>query len=392
MGLGIPIAALGVSEYFKRKKRKKAGKGLDEMIKDLQAQMTDAQQPPVPPELGMLTQPQSQQMQQMIDRARTIQGGQSNQAGFNYLQQVSDPAQATQRGAAALDLQQAQGQQSASEKLLAMLSGGDQLPPGLEALSDPLAQQALATQTPAASGASVLREMGVSATDDPSSVREYKYMESLTPAGQNRYLNMKRGGRLKMINGVPFMADPSDPNKLIQLMPATDIGQLGADVDITKAESMRLYAAQLDMPELEDDEQYMTSLFANALKHPGLDASYGKSSLVPALAGSDRSNFEAIREQVQGKAFLQAFDTLKGGGQITEMEGRQATAAITRIVNSGMSDEAAREAWKELRDIIGRGFERKRMMATTRFDQSGPVPNPATQQIDDAALLKKYGL
>lgn len=61
--------------------------------------------------------------------------------------------------------------------------------------------------------------------------------------------------------------------------------------------------------------------------------------------------------QLKGQAFLQAFETLKGGGQITEREGIAAQNAIARL-DRAQSDEAYVAALNELRSIAQRGLDR----------------------------------
>jgi hypothetical protein len=60
--------------------------------------------------------------------------------------------------------------------------------------------------------------------------------------------------------------------------------------------------------------------------------------------------------QVQGQAFLQAYQSLRGGGQITEAEGAKAQAAIARLNNLGQSDtgyiEALNDARFEVWDLL----------------------------------------
>jgi hypothetical protein len=62
-------------------------------------------------------------------------------------------------------------------------------------------------------------------------------------------------------------------------------------------------------------------------------------------------------EQLQGQAFLQAFESLKGGGAITEREGLAAQNAIARL-NRAQSREAFEQALKDLRAIVERGLNR----------------------------------
>ncbi len=83
-------------------------------------------------------------------------------------------------------------------------------------------------------------------------------------------------------------------------------------------------------------------------------------------------------EQISGRAFLEAFETLKGGGQITEIEGQRATQAIARLQRT-QSPEAFQEALFEFADIVRRGIERSRNELRIL-----PEIAPATQQTQAA--------
>jgi len=82
----------------------------------------------------------------------------------------------------------------------------------------------------------------------------------------------------------------------------------------------------------------------------------------------DQRRTQPFIDQLKGQAFLQAFDQLKGGGQITEIEGRKATEAITRL-QQYQSEEDFAKALSDLRDIVNKGMERAR--------QQGAYINPA---------------
>lgn len=64
-------------------------------------------------------------------------------------------------------------------------------------------------------------------------------------------------------------------------------------------------------------------------------------------------------DQISGRAFLEAFATLKGGGQITETEGAKATQALARLQRT-QSPEAFQAALYEFADIVRRGIERSK--------------------------------
>jgi hypothetical protein len=69
------------------------------------------------------------------------------------------------------------------------------------------------------------------------------------------------------------------------------------------------------------------------------------------------TNLLAKVEQIQGQAFLQAFESLKGGGAITEREGLAAQNAVARLQRT--QDQAAMiEGLKELNAVLDRGRRR----------------------------------
>jgi hypothetical protein len=77
---------------------------------------------------------------------------------------------------------------------------------------------------------------------------------------------------------------------------------------------------------------------------------------------------------VLGGAFMEAFNTLKGGGQITEKEGEKATAAITRMSTS-QSEAEFKKAAKEFQSVIKSGIDmsEKRLGVTGDVDANNPL-------------------
>lgn len=74
-------------------------------------------------------------------------------------------------------------------------------------------------------------------------------------------------------------------------------------------------------------------------------------------AGTPSADFNALLGQVQGAAFLEAFESLKGGGAITQVEGNKATQAITRM-NTAQSEPEFMKAAEEFRGIVRRAAQR----------------------------------
>lgn len=71
----------------------------------------------------------------------------------------------------------------------------------------------------------------------------------------------------------------------------------------------------------------------------------------------DAANVKGLIDQIRGDVFLQAFSTLKGGGQITEIEGEKATQAQARL-STAQSEEAFRAALNELKFYTELGIKR----------------------------------
>ena len=111
---------------------------------------------------------------------------------------------------------------------------------------------------------------------------------------------------------------------------------------------------------------------ANGQPDPALDGITGLiQGRLPPLT-QDGTDLNAKIAQLQGQAFLAAFESLKGGGAITEVEGQKATDAIARL-NRAQSPEAFVASLKELRGMLEIGVERARAAA----QRGAPAANGA---------------
>lgn len=108
----------------------------------------------------------------------------------------------------------------------------------------------------------------------------------------------------------------------------------------------------------------MVDSITNILNDPALENATGMLEWTQAIPGTPMYRFGTRVKQLQGQAFLQAFEALKGGGQITEVEGQKATEAIGRL-DSGQSAEDYRDALSDLKEILIDAMERPRGWANT---------------------------
>jgi hypothetical protein len=135
--------------------------------------------------------------------------------------------------------------------------------------------------------------------------------------------------------------------------------------------------------------------------HPGLDGAvgnvYGRLPDI-ALFGEAR-NFEAMRKQVTGGAFLEAYKTLQGSGQITEIEGAKATEAIARM-DRAQTKDGFLQALDDYEAVIRAGMDRAQRQAQGDFSVTAPgappqapapeAPQPAAPEVSKVINGKTY--
>lgn len=141
--------------------------------------------------------------------------------------------------------------------------------------------------------------------------------------------------------------------------------QIESKTTAQKAKAGAQAEAEIGLPQTIATAEYSLDVLDQILNHPGLDVATGASSKLDPrnyAPGTEAYNFNVLVDQIKGQTFLQAFETLKGGGQITEVEGNKAQAAIARI-NTAQSKEEFVKAVNEFKSIINSGLERARKKA-----------------------------
>lgn len=137
--------------------------------------------------------------------------------------------------------------------------------------------------------------------------------------------------------------------------------QKAASVEGAKLGAKNKVQAQSDLPKIINQGEQTIKLVDDMLSHPGFNISVGAKSPVGKVAsfipGTDAASFDIAQKQMLGKQFLEAFETLKGGGQITQIEGEKATQAMSRM-NTSNSQEEYKKAAREFQDIIRQGINR----------------------------------
>lgn len=135
--------------------------------------------------------------------------------------------------------------------------------------------------------------------------------------------------------------------------------------------------AQVDLPAVESNAGYLKGLVREATEHPGFETVVGAPSPGKAtqfVPGTEAAGFKALQDQITGKQFMQAYETLKGGGQITELEGQKATDALSRMKTSQSEEE-----YKKAADEFIEEIDRLTSLAKQRATGQSVTPTQETQ-------------
>lgn len=128
--------------------------------------------------------------------------------------------------------------------------------------------------------------------------------------------------------------------------------------------------ARANLGQMEDTGNQVLSTIDSLTNDPYLDSMLGSVQGRLPNFSSDAARVQAKMDQIQGQQFLQAFNSLRGGGQITEVEGKKATDAIAAL-NTAQSETDYRKALAEFRGIVETGLNRARQKAGGAGPQMG---------------------
>lgn len=213
--------------------------------------------------------------------------------------------------------------------------------------------------------------------DKPASQREWDHFNTLTPDQKVEYLNMKRAQTWRDLGATQVAPNPVNPasppvatltNTLKPGEQPAIRGEQAAATETGKAAGQ----AQARIPGAELQAQQMLSVVDGITSHPALGNVVGMPGnlsgftariIGTGLPASPESDFMSRVDQLKGQQFLQAYETLKGGGQITEVEGRKAEAAMARMQNLNLDKKDYMNAADELRSVIAGALEKTRKSA-----------------------------
>jgi hypothetical protein len=234
----------------------------------------------------------------------------------------------------------------------------------------------------------------VATTMTPAQEREAKDSATrIKQEGQRIGLDARRVGVLEQ-----DAAQKSDPAFQQQMAAAKATGTAIAQGDVKATQALPKIINEANMAVNIIDQMVGKQavkdttgkvIQAATAPHPGFQDAVGATwkpgfRFVP---GTNAATFQSFQDQIEGAAFLSAFESLKGGGAISEKEGAKATAARMRMKTS-TDEKSYMEAAREFQDVMRKGVETARSRVPGASSSNMPAPAAGGTNID--ALLDKY--
>jgi len=239
----------------------------------------------------------------------------------------------------------------------------------------------------------------------PSAIREFEYYKTLPTEQQAQYLGVKRniageGGIVRSTGAIETLGGygQAGAQKTGMEQTARNVSDLSYKPSIAGQSTFAQGKAEEDVKAQEKfnkvnaDSSNLTNLLDSLATHPGVPDLFGAKgggailSYVgkkDPIAGSNAAGAKALFDQVKGQQFLQAFENLKGGGQITEKEGESATKALSAL-NENISEKELIKNIGILKSTIEKAKYRAEVRASQGYQRQSSQPQ---QNIEKSVLL-----
>lgn len=227
-----------------------------------------------------------------------------------------------------------------------------------------------------------------------------------SPQGQAFILSGKYGGAAdgapeRALNGIPmqdaqgrwFMGQLDSAGSLTPAkMPDGFTVASPYDKAAGTAQGKAEGGIRASLPTAKSTADSTTQLVDDLLKDPNLDSAVGpiQGRLPSFSAGAIQ--FDERVQQLQGKAFLEARQMLKGGGQITDYEGKRAESAMARL-SQAKSEDDFKAALMEFKSAVSDGYAKLEAAYGGGPGVAGPLQGGGGFNLDPEtdALVRKHG-
>jgi hypothetical protein len=185
------------------------------------------------------------------------------------------------------------------------------------------------------------------------------------------------GGGLTPSRGVGEV-DTGTGTEIIDKATGRTIRSVGKDVfglESAKAQGKGQGEATVALPTIEATADRALKTIGQIRNHPGKQYGTGAAGVLPGVPGTWQKGFVTLVDQAKGQTFLEAFNSLRGGGAITEAEGRKATEAFARLDRAQRAEDFD-AALSDLEAVIKEGVRVARAKAAAGGGGAPAAPAP----------------
>jgi hypothetical protein len=204
---------------------------------------------------------------------------------------------------------------------------------------------------------------------------------------QTEYYRQKpqgSGGATDVVARKLMEADPS-----LSYLDAITLAKKGDVGYATEAKELaeERAKAKSDLSRINDNASLALKTIESIRLHPGKSSGLGWSAPSAIIPGTEARGFSNLVDQAKGQTFLEAFNSLRGGGQITEAEGAKATQALARL-DRYQSEADFEAALKDLEDVIRAGQSRAQQKTGLGTNAPGESGGPPVGTVQDGYRFK----
>ena len=137
-----------------------------------------------------------------------------------------------------------------------------------------------------------------------------------------------------------------------------------SELDTWKKKQDRMEKKAENLPAIQSQAEDSIATVQDLLTHPGFENAIGVTwnpAAMMNLPGTDARDFRAKYKQLQGEQFLSAYNQLRGGGAISDTEGKAAKEAIAAMQDPYISEAEFKRNAQIYIDTVKRGVNRQRV-------------------------------
>jgi hypothetical protein len=188
----------------------------------------------------------------------------------------------------------------------------------------------------------------------------------------------------------PFPKEPKEPPT------AAEVAQAAEDLAKSKEVGHAAGVAQAALASAKTNVNSTIALINNLENHKGLSAVIGLPNPMKGgygfaqALGSDAADFKTQLDNLTGKMFIAAFESLKGGGAISEKEGEAATRAIANL-SKLQSEKQFKQNLATLKQTLANGYAtlEQKAKGSAGIKPSGTPVSPETKTINGVTYEKR---